>query len=204
MSFTTDQEAFWAGDFGDDYITRNQPDRLLYSKVGMWSKMLRSAHGVTSIRELGCNIGLNLLALHRLRPDLKLEGIEINAKAAKEAAALNIAEITEGTILAPLDRDPVDLSFTAGVLIHIDPDSLDAVYRNLIEGSRRYVLVAEYYNPAPVEISYRGHAQRLFKRDFAGELMDGFGLQLVDYGFIYKRDNWAPQDDITWFLLQKP
>ncbi len=204
MSFTTDQEAFWAGDFGDDYITRNQPDRLLYSKVGMWSKMLRSAHGVTSIRELGCNIGLNLLALHRLRPDLKLEGIEINAKAAKEAAALNIAEITEGTILAPLDRDPVDLSFTAGVLIHIDPDSLDAVYRNLIEGSRRYVLVAEYYNPAPVEISYRGHAQRLFKRDFAGELMDGFRLQLVDYGFIYKRDNWAPQDDITWFLLQKP
>jgi len=77
------------------------------------------------------------------------------------------------------------------------------VYENLVYGSDRYVLVAEYYNPSPTTINYRGHTERLFKRDFAGELIDNYGRKLVDYGFIYKRDNWAPQDDINWFLLEK-
>lgn len=28
-------------------------------------------------------------------------------------------------------------------------------------------------------------------------------LELVDYGFIYHRDNVFPGDDITWFLMEK-
>jgi spore coat polysaccharide biosynthesis protein SpsF len=44
----------------------------------------------------------------------------------------------------------------------------------------------------------------LFKRDFAGDLLDRFpGLVLVDYGFVYHRDKAFPQDDMTWFLLEK-
>lgn len=203
MSFKTDQEAFWAGSFGDQYIERNQSERLLTSKIVMFSKMLEAAHGVASVRELGCNIGLNLLALHRLNPDLQLEGVEINAKAAEAAIRLNVADITHGSALEPIEADPVDLTFTAGVLIHIDPEHLGSIYQNLVTGSSRYVLVAEYFNPSPVEIPYRGHARRLFKRDFAGDLMDQFGLNLVDYGFIYKRDKWAPQDNLNWFLLEK-
>ncbi len=42
------------------------------------------------------------------------------------------------------------------------------------------------------------------QRDFAGELMDKFGLRLVDCGFVCHRDNRFPQDDATWFLLEKP
>ncbi|MEX0328245.1 MAG: pseudaminic acid biosynthesis-associated methylase [Ruegeria sp.] len=203
MSFSTEQEEFWAGKFGNQYIERNTHERLLMPKVAMWSKMLSSAHGITSVLELGCNIGGNLLALNKLMPSLKLSGVEINEEAAKRASELEIAKITRGTILDPIEHDAVDLTFTAGVLIHINPDRLHDVYTNLFEVSRRYVLVAEYYNPTPTTISYRGSTDRLFKRDFAGELMDQFGLKLVDYGFIYKRDNWAPQDDITWFLMEK-
>jgi spore coat polysaccharide biosynthesis protein SpsF len=55
-----------------------------------------------------------------------------------------------------------------------------------------------------VSIPYRGHEDRLFKRDFAGELLSRFGdLRLIDYGFVYHRDPKFPQDDITWFLLEK-
>ncbi|KAB7695261.1 pseudaminic acid biosynthesis-associated methylase [Plesiomonas shigelloides] len=203
MSYQTEQEQFWAGEFGDNYIGRNESEALLYSKVAMWSQMLRSAHSVRSVRELGCNIGLNLLALKRMQPSLALSGIEINPVAAEQARQLDVAQITCGTILDEIQDEPVDLTFTAGVLIHINPDQLDNVYRNLVNNSRRYVLVAEYYNPAPTAIMYRGHADRLFKRDFAGDLIEKFGMKLVDYGFVYKRDNWAPQDDITWFLLEK-
>jgi hypothetical protein len=28
-------------------------------------------------------------------------------------------------------------------------------------------------------------------------------LDLVDYGFVYHRDPLFPQDDMTWFLLQR-
>ncbi|HAD38650.1 MAG: pseudaminic acid biosynthesis-associated methylase [Plesiomonas shigelloides] len=203
MSYQTEQEQFWAGEFGDNYIGRNESEALLYSKVAMWSQMLRSAHSVRSVRELGCNIGLNLLALKRMQPSLALSGIEINPVAAEQARQLDVAQITCGTILDEIQDEPVDLTFTAGVLIHINPDQLDNVYRNLVNNSRRYVLVAEYYNPAPTAIMYRGHADRLFKRDFAGDLIEKYGMKLVDYGFVYKRDNWAPQDDITWFLLEK-
>jgi len=203
MSYDTEQEAFWAGDFGDEYITRNSKERLLNPKIAMWSRILRATSGVSSATEFGCNIGLNLLAMHGLKPALDLCGIEINATAAAQAADLGVAKIINSSILGPLDLAPADLTFTAGVLIHIDPDSLDKVYGNLVENSTRYVVVCEYYNPSPVEISYRGHSNRLFKRDFAGDLIDNYGLKLVDYGFIYRRDNWAPQDDMTWFLLEK-
>ena len=38
---------------------------------------------------------------------------------------------------------------------------------------------------------------------FSGELIENFGLKLIDYGFIYHRDRFAPQDDMHWFLLEK-
>ena len=203
MPYQTEQENFWAGEFGRSYIDRNHSEQLLYSKVAMWARMLRAANAVSSIRELGCNIGLNLVALKRLNPSITLSGYEINETAAKQAADFDVATIHQGSILEPIHEDPVDLIFTSGVLIHIHPDYLTKVYDNLVSGSKRYVLVSEYYNPTPVKVRYRGHEDRLFKRDFAGDLIDNYGLKLIDYGFVYRRDNWAPQDDGTWFLLEK-
>jgi hypothetical protein len=53
-------------------------------------------------------------------------------------------------------------------------------------------------------VNYRGYQDKLFKRDFAGEMLDAFkDLKLLDYGFTYHRDNQFPQDDMTWFLLEK-
>ena len=90
MLYKTEQEKFWAGDFGKEYIGRNNSEKLLFSKVAMWARMLRSANNVCSIRELGCNIGFNLLALKRLHPEIELSGYEINEIAAKEAESLNV------------------------------------------------------------------------------------------------------------------
>jgi len=74
----------------------------------------------------------------------------------------------------------------------------------MYRSSRRLILVAEYYNPTPVAVPYRGHTDRLFKRDFAGELLDRHpDLNLIDYGFAYRRDPVMPMDDATWFLLGK-
>ena len=203
MKYKTDQENFWAGSFGDEYIERNNSDALLMSKVALWSNMLRAANGITSVLELGCNIGLNLVALQRLQPGIRVMGYEINEKAAEIARKNTNSDVVCSSILGQLDCSSFDLTFTAGVLIHVNPNNLSNVYKNLYDKSNRYVLVAEYYNPSPVTINYRGNEDRLFKRDFAGDMIEGFGMKLVDYGFAYKRDNWAAQDDITWFLLEK-
>jgi spore coat polysaccharide biosynthesis protein SpsF len=64
--------------------------------------------------------------------------------------------------------------------------------------------VIEYYNPSPVSVPYRGHNDRLFKRDFAGEMLNKYpNLKALDYGFVYRRDPNFPLDDVTWFLMEK-
>lgn len=204
MSYQTEQEKFWATDFGNEYPNRNEGELLIASNIALFSKILRSAPTVKSVAELGCNIGLNLLALSRIHQKLDLRGYEINELAAKAATNEKIAEIVNTTITEPLANDKkFDLTFTKGVLIHINPDKLDAVYENLYTLSNRYIMVCEYYNPSPVAIEYRGHQDRLFKRDFAGELISKFNLKLLAYGFNYHRDDYFTNDDTTWFLLEK-
>jgi spore coat polysaccharide biosynthesis protein SpsF len=91
-----------------------------------------------------------------------------------------------------------------GVLIHINPESLQKVYQNMYKASSKYICICEYYNPVPVTVNYRGHTDKLFKRDFASEIMDKYSdLKLVDYGFVWHRDNTFPIGDVTWFLLEK-
>lgn len=204
MNFKTEQENFWAGEFGSDYINRNKGEQLINANIVLFGKILKSAPQVKSIIELGCNIGLNLQALNRINNNFKLCGYEINKTASIKAADLNIAEIINGTILEDIpNHRKYDVTFTKGVLIHINPNSLSTVYENLYNLSNRYIVVCEYYNPTPVTVKYRGNEDKLFKRDFAGELIKKYNLRLVDYGFSYHHDSYFPQDDITWFLLEK-
>lgn len=204
-NFKTAQEAFWAGTFGTEYIRRNEGDKLLASNVAFFTKALARAGAVGSCLELGANIGMNLRALKILYPEMAQRAVEINADAAGILGqAIGRENVFTGSIFDYPGKEQVDLTLSKGVLIHLDPAMLPVAYAKLHALSRRYVLVAEYYNPSPTAIPYRGHADRLFKRDFAGEMLDTFpDLRLVDYGFAYRRDPAFPQDDISWFLLEK-
>ena len=203
-SYRTEQEAFWAGAFGNAYIDRNRDAALLASRTAMFTRILSRAGKVGSAVEFGANIGLNMIALRHLLPEAKLSAIEINPEAVKALETQPGLNVHHGSILDPQVEAPHDLSFTSGVLIHISPDELPRVYDNMYAASSRYIALSEYYNPAPVAIPYRGHEDRLFKRDFAGDLLERFpDLSLVDYGFMYRRDPNFPADDMTWFLLEK-
>lgn len=205
MAFNTEQEAFWAGEFGNGYSDRNRGEKLLASNLAFFSKALASARKPESCIEFGANIGMNLRALKLLYPGQEQHAIEINARAAAELGKLLPAGHVHQTSLmefAPPRR--WDLALIKGVLIHIRPDCLPKVYDVLYQATGRYLLLGEYYNPTPVSIAYRGHSDRLFKRDFCGELLDRHrDLQLIDYGFAYHRDPDFPQDDINWFLLER-
>lgn len=203
MAFKTEQENFWATEFGDEYIVRNDDLQIIAGNINLFSKIIGKTANVKSVIEFGSNIGNNLKAIKTLIPNCELSAIEINQKAVEVLKEQDV-KIYAQSILDYVPDYKRDLAFIKGVLIHINPDELQNVYEKLYASSKKYIIIAEYYNPSPVTIPYRGHSDRLFKRDFAGEMLDKYSdLKLVDYGFSYHRDNNYPQDDITWFLLEK-
>lgn len=205
-TYSTEQEAFWAGNFGDEYASRNSGENWIASNTALFSRILSNTHAIESVIELGSNIGLNLRAIRNLLPNVDLSAVEINEKAALQLRDAGFVSEVHQQSLIEFDNNGVqyDLVFTKGVLIHINPKKLADVYNVMYRSSRKYLVVAEYFNPTPTEVSYRGHENRLFKRDFAGEMLEMFeDLRVVDYGFTWKRDPLFPQDDINWFLLEK-
>lgn len=208
--YRTEQEEFWSGQFGNNYVDRNVGDELIANNIYLFSKILSKCvwGGIKSIIEFGANIGLNLRAIKSLLPVVECSAVEINKKASAILKSfLPDERVYETSILeynADLEKEKYDMVLIKGVLIHINPEELDNVYEKLYKVSRKYICVVEYYNPTPVSVVYRGHKDRLFKRDFAGDLLDKYmDLRLVDYGFVYHRDDKFPQDDLTWFLLEK-
>ena len=205
MNYKTPQEEFWVGKFGNEYIERNISEEYFASNLSFFSKTFRQISKPTSLIEFGANVGMNLRAIKSLFPKIKLGGIEINKNASKELSNfIGEKNVFNGSIFDFKTVEKYEVSLIKGVLIHINPEMLPTVYEKLYQTSSKYILIAEYYNQSPVVVKYRGNEDRLFKRDFAGEMLDKFDdLRLVDYGFIYKRDNSFPQDDVTWFLLEK-
>jgi pseudaminic acid biosynthesis-associated methylase len=200
----TEQEKFWEGKLGDDYVERSNRPHDLSNNIPLFSKILSRTKSIESVIEFGANTGLNLITIKQLLPNVDLSAIEINKKSVEELGLLEGVRVYHQSILDFVVDYQRDFVFTKGVLIHINPDKLSTVYDLLYKTSKYYICLAEYYNPEPVKIDYRGHQNKLFKRDFAGEMLDRFkDLELLDYGFTYHRDNNFPQDDITWFLLKK-
>jgi spore coat polysaccharide biosynthesis protein SpsF len=202
--FQTDQEMFWAGQFGDDYISRNNSEQIVSSNTHLFSNIFEHTKNVQSVIELGSNIGMNLWAIKRLLPTAEIHAVEINKKAFEEVQKIPSVKAYNESLLSFSSKEKYDFVFTKGVLIHQNPDVLKDIYKKMYELSSNYICLVEYYNPSPVEISYRGHSGKLFKRDFAGDLMDMYpDLELVHYDFFYRRDNNFKLDDLTCFLLKK-
>ena len=199
----SEQEDFWAGSFGTDYISRNRSLDLLASNTYFFANALKLIPTAPqTLMEIGANIGMNVDALRNLFPRLEISAIEINEDACQVLKDKSV-NVYSGSITSVECEMKFDLVLSKGVLIHISPDVLDKIYERIYKLSNEWILIAEYYNPSPVALDYRGHKNKLFKRDFAGEMLDKFeDLELCDYGFAYHRDKYA-QDDISWFLLRK-
>lgn len=200
-------ELFWKGEFGDNYVGRNANNLLLSSNIHLFSKILdRCSTPIQSIIEFGSNIGLNLIALKSLLPQANdISAIEINHLAIEKCKiAVDLKNVYEQSIIDFAPDYTRNLVLVKGVLIHMPPEELSSIYKKIFDSCNKYICICEYYNPSPVEIPYRGNTGKLFKRDFCGEMMDQYPtLTLVDYGFAYHRDALFPQDDLTWFLLEK-
>lgn len=201
----TEQEKFWAGTFGTEYSKRSDNAAITAGNTVLFSRILSHAGRVASVIEFGANIGLNLRAIRNILPAAELSAVEINSFAAKTLKkTVSQVRVYQESLLDFKTDYKRDMALIKGVLIHQNPGKLARAYEVLYEASAKYICVAEYYNPVPVQVDYRGHSGKLFKRDFAGEIMAKYkDLKLVDYGFAYHGDQSCSLDDITWFLMEK-
>lgn len=193
-------EALWGGDFGDDYVDRN--DGTYDNRAGFWQD-LQAAHGFRSVLEVGCNVGGNLQWLAPLIPDGLVAGVDINRKAISTLHQ-RVPEVgalwSPGRDLPFRDRH-FDLVFTMGVLIHQPESTLPLVMAEMVRCSSRYVFCGEYADDETVEVPYRGHEGALFRRDYGGIFRSLFpDLREVATGFLGKDEGW---DDVTWWLFER-
>lgn len=202
------QAEFWTGAFGDAYTDRNiaSPEQM-QARLALWSAIL--GHTISappsSILEVGANLGINLRAL-RLLSSARRYALEPNEKARGILVRDGVVasqDLREG-LASKIDLPDgvADLAFTSGVLIHIHPDHLPASLKEIHRCAKRWIACIEYFSDKPEMIPYRGHDDRLFKRDFGGLWLDSFAdLRIVAYGFAWKRVTGL--DNLTWWLFEK-
>lgn len=149
----TPQERYWAGHNGVRYVLHHLP-KSWEARLDIWREILARTGEISSVIELGCNIGDNLRALDHLKPNLKVTGIELNQFAAEQAkSVLPNAEIIVDSLLRANVEGKFDLAFTRGVLIHINPNELHRAYDQLATMSKKFVLIYENYSEKPMELT---------------------------------------------------
>lgn len=188
-------EALWAGAFGDDYTERN---RDAGEKRGVfWHELLTEVRP-ESVLEVGCGSGHNLrwVAMH----GIPATGVDVNESALAGAARYGATYLASAGDL-PFEDGQFDLTFTAGVLIHQPTETLPKVMAGLVRCASRYVLCLEYFHPWALEVSYRGQAGALFKRNYGALYTNLFpGLRCCRKGYLTQEDGF---DNVTYWLFEK-
>jgi pseudaminic acid biosynthesis-associated methylase len=186
----------WAGDFGNDYVERN---RIQWQKrERFWRSIVPD--DVKTVLEVGCNIGSNLKAI-RGAVGIDGVGVDVNEKALLEAAGagFEVHRMPGSEISQRLGHEAYDFVFTAGVLIHVPPESLDQTMAAIVEASKKYVLAVEYAHPEDTMIEYRGQTGLLWKRPY-GQLYQKMGLKLIAFGMASHEDGF---DSCAYWLMEK-
>ncbi|HEX8295863.1 MAG TPA: pseudaminic acid biosynthesis-associated methylase [Chthoniobacteraceae bacterium] len=192
----------WRGDFGQAYTDRNIEDWNL--RLPAFREILEG-QPVRRVVEIGCNRGHNLVALSELLGDeAEVVGVEPNPYAQQLARTFSSkVGVLQGNVFdLPFKDGFFDLSFTAGVLIHIALEDLPRALAEIHRVSRRYILAMEYFAEEETAIPYQGRTDLLWKRDFLKHYQTQFPeLRLVRQGF-YGKDRGF--DRTTYWLLEKP
>lgn len=153
----------------------------------------------TRVLELGCGAGRNLKHIRRALPDVDVVGVEINPVAAERARAATRGDIVQRSLYEPLeDLGPVDVAFTAGVLMHVPHSEVDRVIRSMVANSTKAVVHFELHGVAHDFDFHR------YPRDYAA-LYAGLGVEGATYRVLNRRDPLNGGESVgTMALLTSP
>lgn len=144
--------------------------------------MAKNANQIDSILELGCNTGCNLLEIHKVAPNIKLSGIEINPKAVEYGKTIegNTADMVVGNILdlSQFKDKSFDLILTAGVLMYFKPKTISIIIDEILRISKKFVFSIE-------RSSKRGRRSSIIQTDRHGDCK--ISISEFRYDLKYKR-----------------
>lgn len=191
----------WTRDFGDEYTIRNA--KADDSRLTIWKIML--PRHVTSVLEVGANIGLNLEAIEQ-STNCELFACEPNDSARTQLIESNIMPASHITAdFADNLSFPdgiADLAFTCGVLIHIPADKLVASMREIHRCASQWIICGEYFAPSEEMVPYRGHNDALWRRDYGSIWLDNF-KDLRCHGCLFAWKPLTGLDNITFWIFEK-
>lgn len=206
----SEQSEFWAGQFGSDYIARNDSPKLIENNRAFFEMALMAMRHMRPARviEFGANVGMNIMALKQLEMFRYTEftAVEVNADACDRLHELGVTVHHADMLdLARPWGGGYDLVISKGVLIHIGPNDLRAAYAALYDASRQFIFMAEYHATERRHVQYRGHDGKLWLADYGSELLDQYpNLTCLETGFAWRRDLVAPQDNLVWHMFERP
>lgn len=190
----------WTGSFGNEYTKRNATADLMFRR-DMWRVLLPK--DCQSILEVGANVGQNLEAISEFSP-AELYACEPNELARETLQAIvSPTHVTADCAdkLSFPDRH-IDLVFTCGVLIHVEPDKLLPSLREIHRVAKRWIVCGEYFAPSEEMIPYRGHSNALWRRDYGSLYLDAFSdLHCTSTTFAWKR--MTGLDNLTFWVFEK-
>jgi pseudaminic acid biosynthesis-associated methylase len=176
------QRKFWTGEFGQDYVERNQTleqvNELYEKQTGVtvqsiFEDFFQPLDRSFKILELGCNVGLNFTILKNMG-FRNLTGVEINPQAISIAKQNHpdLKFVNSSIEEFNPSNDSYDVVYTAGVLIHIHPDSLGSIISKIVSLSKKFIFGFEYFSEKLTEIPYRGNTMTCWKQNFPNLYMD--------------------------------
>lgn len=182
----TDQTKIWTSDFGKEYNSRNlyksiEDHNLSYidfygkTKDELNKEILSNLPKNLKILEIGSNVGFQLASLQKFGFS-NLYGIEIQRGCVDEAKKLwkGIDIIQASGFDIPYKDNYFDLVFTNNVLIHISPDDIKIVLKEMNRVSSKYIYGFEYFSEEYESVEYRNRKDLLWKTDFEKLFLNNF------------------------------
>lgn len=193
-----DQLKHWTGEVGRAYQERNP-----YEPRSAVPYFERAAAGrnITSILEVGCNLGSKLGAWLTALPGVSISGVEPNAEAVAKAAAIpGVTSVVQGDAYKlPFADESFDLVFSSGVFMHIPSNRINEAAGEAVRVAKRYVLAIEHYSESEQEIqpAFRGVPHMWFSRDY-----QKLYSQFPSLTFLYREPyrEWYLTDTFVWLF----
>ncbi len=118
--------------------------------------------GVSSVLELGCNVGANLMAIHKINPCIRLSGIDVNESALNYGKAkfreCGVRAKFRNRSMLNLNEYPSkshDVVFTYAVLMHVPGKEVrEQVIPNALRIARKFVVHSELHAFSEREAEY--------------------------------------------------
>ena len=191
-TYDTPQLKVWKSQFGRDWADRNKSLNALARSVAFQRILDSLKEPARNILEVGCGPGANLMALRQVGYMPK----ELAGMDPMNFGTLEFADFKVGDCFnVPYPDASFDMVFTSGVLMHVEAKDLSRASTELSRVARKYVMLIEYYSFEEEMISWRGHDNLLFKRNYRNFLPN-----LLQIGFLGKEDGW---DDCNVWIFGK-